>query len=141
LSFHDAYWDDLAYWIATDPRITSRLIRLTRETILNPFDGIGKPERLKYLESTWSRRITEEHRLIYRVTATQIEMIKAVSTMRMTEPAQIGVLTRRVLLPRLRATSRNDHIYLFSSPVNAERLRRAIESSRAGRGFPDIHDG
>lgn len=50
-----------------DPKVALRLWRLVRETMTDPFGGIGKPEPLRHLKGAWSRRITDEHRLTYRV--------------------------------------------------------------------------
>lgn len=75
--FEDQFLDDLEYWIGADPRMARRIIRLVRATVQDPFDGIGKPEHLKHLEDTWSRRITEEHRLTYRVTPVSVQFLQA----------------------------------------------------------------
>ena len=61
-------WKDYLYWQEKDCKILQRVNDVTRDTLRNPFFGIGKPEPLKKnLEGWWSRRITQEHRLIYRV--------------------------------------------------------------------------
>jgi toxin YoeB len=63
-----AFLADLAYWIDADRRVAARLVTLTEAVRRDPFTGIGKPEPLKgYLANTWSRRLTEEHRLVYRI--------------------------------------------------------------------------
>lgn len=61
----------------TDPRIALRLWRLMRETMRDPFEGIGKPELLRHLNGAWFRRITGEHRLIYRVHDDHIHFLGA----------------------------------------------------------------
>ncbi|HVX31441.1 MAG TPA: Txe/YoeB family addiction module toxin, partial [Nitrolancea sp.] len=60
--------EDLAYWVNTDRKTALRILRLMEEVLSNPFQGIGKPEPLKHLDpGLWSRRITQEHRLVYLV--------------------------------------------------------------------------
>ena len=61
-------WEDLEYWIETDPEIVKKIKDLLKSIRENPFKGIGKPESLKYgLKGYWSRRINQEHRLVYKV--------------------------------------------------------------------------
>lgn len=61
-------WADYLYWQETDRKIVQKINELIRDTSRNPFTGIGKPEPLKGdLKGWWSRRITQEHRLVYRV--------------------------------------------------------------------------
>jgi toxin YoeB len=63
-----AFLADLAYWIEVERRVASRLVQLIEAIRRDPFHGIGKPEPLKRLGSnTWSRRLTDEHRVVYRV--------------------------------------------------------------------------
>ena len=62
-------WEDFEYWIETDTEIIEKIKNLIRSILQGPFKGLGKPEPLKYgLKSFWSRRITQEHRLVYKVT-------------------------------------------------------------------------
>jgi toxin YoeB len=62
-------WEDFEYWIETDQEIVKKIKELLKSIKQNPFRGIGKPEPLKYgLKGFWSRRINQEHRLVYRVT-------------------------------------------------------------------------
>ena len=69
LSFADDAWDDYLYWQKNDKKILNKINRLIKEIAREPFDGIGEPEPLKYNWSGyWSRRITIEHRLVYKVT-------------------------------------------------------------------------
>ncbi|MCC8014245.1 MAG: Txe/YoeB family addiction module toxin [Eubacterium sp.] len=64
--FTDKAWEDYQYWFKQDKKIVKRIHQLLKDIDSTPFSGIGKPEPLKYeLSGTWSRRITEEHRLIY----------------------------------------------------------------------------
>ena len=66
--FADDAWDDYVYWQKQDERIVERINKLIRETQREPFAGVGKPEPLKHvLSGYWSRRINDEHRIVYRV--------------------------------------------------------------------------
>ena len=68
LIFADAAWDDYLYWQKQDKRMVERINKLIQETRREPFAGIGKPEALKHaLAGFWSRRITDEHRMVYRI--------------------------------------------------------------------------
>jgi toxin YoeB len=70
--------DDLRYWIETDRKTALRALELVEAMLAYPFTGIGKPEPLKFvLAGCWSRRITQEHRLVYRVTAGRIDFLQA----------------------------------------------------------------
>lgn len=65
--------EDLAYWQRTDPRISQRIERLVKDMATHPFSGLGKPEPLRHqLAGYWSRRITKEHRIVYRVAGSTI---------------------------------------------------------------------
>ena len=65
--------EDLAYWIRSDSRIRERIERLLADIRVHPFTGIGKPEPLRHqLSGYWSRRITGEHRLVYKVAGTTV---------------------------------------------------------------------
>lgn len=69
LTFAENAREDYLYWQKTDKKILNRINRLIRETKREPFEGIGKPEPLKHsLAGYWSRRITEEDRMVYKVT-------------------------------------------------------------------------
>jgi toxin YoeB len=69
IAFTTDGWSDFTYWIETDRKKLTRLLRLIKETTRNPFTGLGEPERLRHdLSGWWSRRIDKEHRLVYRVT-------------------------------------------------------------------------
>ncbi len=66
LVFADEAWDDYLYWQKQDRRMVERINRLIRETQRSPFEGVGKPEALKHaLAGFWSRRITDEHRMVH----------------------------------------------------------------------------
>lgn len=68
IKFSDQAWDDYLYWQANDRATIKRINTLLKEIQRSPFEGIGKPESLKHnLSGFWSRRINEEHRLIYSV--------------------------------------------------------------------------
>ena len=70
LVFDEDAWDDYLYWQHHDRTLLKKLNRLIEECTRTPFDGIGKPEPLRGdFSGWWSRRITEEHRLVYRVEA------------------------------------------------------------------------
>jgi toxin YoeB len=70
LTFADEAWEDYLNWQKQDRRMVERINKLIRETQREPFAGIGKPEPLKHaLAGYWSRRITDEHRMIYKVEA------------------------------------------------------------------------
>ena len=69
LIFTDASWADYLYWQKTDKKVLRRINALIREIQRTPFEGTGKPEPLRHaLSGYWSRRITDEHRLVYKVT-------------------------------------------------------------------------
>jgi len=69
LSFADDAWDDYLYWQQHDKKVLKKINRLIKEIQREPFEGIGEPEPLKYNWSGyWSRRISIEHRLVYKVT-------------------------------------------------------------------------
>ncbi len=68
LEFTDHAWSDFEFWLDHEPGMAEKVIDLLRDIRKTPFNGIGKPEPLKYdLKGYWSRRISGEHRLVYRV--------------------------------------------------------------------------
>jgi len=76
LEFDPDAFEDLAWWVRQDRKIALRLIRLIQETQSDPFGGIGKPEPLRYeLAGCWSKRIDDEHRLVYQVTDEKIRIL------------------------------------------------------------------
>ena len=67
LVFAEQAWEDYLFWQQQDKRIVKRINQLVEDTMRKPFDGIGKPEPLKHaLAGYWSRRITDEHRMVYK---------------------------------------------------------------------------
>ena len=67
LMFSSHAWDDYSYWQSTDKKVLKRINTLIKEIQRQPYEGIGKPEPLKHgLSGYWSRRINDEHRIIYR---------------------------------------------------------------------------
>jgi toxin YoeB len=77
LLFWDKAWEQYLYWQEADKATSRKLNALIRECQRHPFEGTGKPEPLKGdLSGFWSRRITREHRLVYRVTASAIEVVQ-----------------------------------------------------------------
>jgi toxin YoeB len=63
---HPEFLEDLQFWVQNDHRVAKRLLDTVTAILREPFDGIGKPERLRYLGSdVWSRSITQEHRCVY----------------------------------------------------------------------------
>ena len=76
--FQEEFRADLRYWVETDRRTALRVFDLIEAIMRDPFSGIGKPEPLKYLGAgVWSRRITQEHRLVYLVTEDRIDFLQA----------------------------------------------------------------
>lgn len=76
--FDPAAWDDFLFWLASDRKTARRIVRLIAEIQREPFGGIGKPEPLKgELSGYWSRRIDDQHRLVYRVNEEEIKVLKA----------------------------------------------------------------
>lgn len=77
-AFHTEFRQDLRHWINTDRKVALRVVELIEAVLRDPFAGIGKPEPLKYvLASCWSRRITQEHRLVYWVSERGIDFLQA----------------------------------------------------------------
>lgn len=78
LVFTPTGWADYTYWQATDKLVLKRLNRLLDETLRTPESGIGKPERLKHeVVGAWSRRINEQHRLVYLVREEDVIVLQA----------------------------------------------------------------
>ncbi len=76
--FHEEFRDDLKYWVKTDRRVALRIFDLIEAVMREPFSGLGKPEPLKYLvQGAWSRRLTQEHRVVYLVSDTRIDFLQA----------------------------------------------------------------
>ena len=75
--FQPEFIEDLRYWVETDRKLAIRALDLIEAILRNPFDGIGKPEPLKYLTpGAWSRRLTQEHRIVYLVRDEQIDFLQ-----------------------------------------------------------------
>lgn len=76
--FSTHFLKDMEYWTRTDRRTAIRLLRLVREILKAPFGGIGKPEPLKReLAGLWSRRLTQEHRVVYEVVKNEVRFLQA----------------------------------------------------------------
>jgi toxin YoeB len=76
--FHDEFREDLRFWVANDRKTALRALDIVEDVLRNPFQGLGKPEPLKYLASgTWSRRLTQEHRIVYLVAEDRVHFLQA----------------------------------------------------------------
>jgi toxin YoeB len=76
--FHPEFIDDLRHWVKTDRRVALRILEIVEAVLSEPFSGIGKPEPLRYLApNTWSRRLTQEHRIVYLVRDDRVEFLMA----------------------------------------------------------------
>lgn len=76
--FQPEFIDDLRYWVETDRKTALRAFDLIEAILRNPFSGLGNPEPLKYLaQGVWSRRLTQEHRLVYLVREARIDFLQA----------------------------------------------------------------
>ena len=68
-------WEDYKHWQSADRRVLKRINVLVDACLREPFEGIGRPEQLKYgAQGAWSRRITDEHRLVYKITEDEIRV-------------------------------------------------------------------
>jgi toxin YoeB len=77
LCFEASAWADYLYWQKTDKAILRRINELVAEILRHPFEGTGKPEALRFdLSGYWSRRITHEHRLVYKATAQEVIIVQ-----------------------------------------------------------------
>lgn len=75
LIFSDKAWEDYLYWQQVDRQVVKKINNLIKDIKRKPFEGIGKPEALKHeLSGFWSRRITDEHRLVYEVTSSGVSI-------------------------------------------------------------------
>jgi len=75
--FHSEFREDLAYWVRIDRKVALRILDIVESILRDPFKGIGKPEPLRYLGSgVWSRRVTQEHRIVYVVSDDKIDFIQ-----------------------------------------------------------------
>jgi toxin YoeB len=76
--FQPEFIEDLRYWVETDRKLALRAFELIEAILREPYAGIGKPEPLKYLSpGAWSRRLTQEHRIVYLVRDNQIDFLQA----------------------------------------------------------------
>jgi toxin YoeB len=76
--FQPEFVEDLKIWVKTNRKVVLRALDLVQVILHDPFSGIGKPEPLKFLPSgTWSRRLTEEHRIVYLVSDGRIDFLQA----------------------------------------------------------------
>jgi toxin YoeB len=76
--FQPEFIEDLTFWVETDRKTALRALKLVTAVLRDPFSGVGKPEPLKFLHpNTWSRRITQEHRLVYPVRDDRIDFLMA----------------------------------------------------------------
>lgn len=76
MEFDPAAFEDLAWWIEQDRKKALRIVKLLKEVQKSPFEGTGKPEALKHeLAGCWSRRIDQEHRLVYEVKDDKIRIL------------------------------------------------------------------
>jgi toxin YoeB len=75
LEFSEKAWNDYLYWQATDKKVVEKINELIKDCLRSPFKGPGKPEALKgEFRGYWSRRITDEHRLVYRINNNQLQI-------------------------------------------------------------------
>ena len=76
--FQPEFREDLQYWVTANRAVALRVLQLIEAILRDPFSGIGKPEPLKYVQAAvWSRRITQEHRLVYKVSEKRIDFLQA----------------------------------------------------------------
>lgn len=76
--FHPEFREDLQFWVKHQRKTALRVLDLVEAVMRDPFSGIGKPEPLKHmLTGAWSRRITQEHRLVYLVRGNRVDFLQA----------------------------------------------------------------
>jgi toxin YoeB len=76
--FHLEFHEGLRYWVETERRTALRVLNLVEAILRDPFRGLGKPEPLKYLGAgVWSRRLTQEHSMVYLVSADRVDFLQA----------------------------------------------------------------
>ncbi len=75
--FHPDFREDLIYWVKNDRKVALRILEIVEAVMKDPFQWIGKPEPLRFLGSgVWSRRITQEHRLVYVISDDKIDFVQ-----------------------------------------------------------------
>jgi toxin YoeB len=75
LVFSPQAWEDYQHWVQTDRKLVKRINELFKDAVRNPYSGIGKPELLRHaLSGFWSRRISDEHRMVYRMAGNNLEI-------------------------------------------------------------------
>jgi toxin YoeB len=76
--FQPEFREDLGYWVKTNRKTALRVLKIVEDVLRDPFQGIGKPEPLKYLgPGVWSRRLTQEHRIVYLVSDERVDFLQA----------------------------------------------------------------
>jgi len=76
--FQPEFREDLRYWVKTNRKTALRVLKIVEDVLRDPFQGIGKPEPLKYLDpGVWSRRLTQEHRIVYQVSQDRVDFLQA----------------------------------------------------------------
>jgi toxin YoeB len=76
--FQPEFIEDLRYWVETDRKLAIRAFDLIEAILRDPFEGIGKPEPLRYMApGVWSRRLTQEHRIVYLIRDDQVDFLQA----------------------------------------------------------------
>jgi toxin YoeB len=76
--FHPEFIEDLHWWVENDRKVALRALTIVEAVLRDPFAGIGKPEPLKYLgPGIWSRRLTQEHRVVYIVNSDRVDFLQA----------------------------------------------------------------
>ncbi len=76
--FHPEFREDLRFWVETERKTALRALTIIEDVMHDPFDGLGRPEPLKYLAAgTWSRRLTQEHRIVYLVSDDRVDFLQA----------------------------------------------------------------
>jgi toxin YoeB len=76
--FQREFLDDLRFWVETDRKTALRVLQIVEAVLRDPFQGIGKPEPLRHLlGGVWSRRLTQEHRVVYLVSADKVQFPQA----------------------------------------------------------------
>ncbi len=76
--FHPEFREDLRYWVGRDRKVALRALDMVEAIVRDPFRGVGRPEPLQYLASgVWSRRLTQEHRIVHLVSDDRIDFLQA----------------------------------------------------------------